>query len=495
MKTAVGYIRVSRERKDGISPEQQREKIVLQARLMNLNLTHIYEDLDITGKTDARPGFQKMMAAIKTGGIEYVLCYKIDRFARNVNNFHQAMSTFDSCNCSLVSISQNFDTSSPTGRLLRNILADFAQFESEMISERVRDNKVANAARGRWNGGNCPCGYEAVDKQLIPHPEESKIVQNMFELAANGHGFLSICKWLNEQGAKPRRGTVYGDVWRESTVRHMLSNRIYLGQVQYAGNVHEGCHEAIVSKDIFQEVQVQTDRRRQIQKEHRNSPHLLSGLLWCPYCKHFSLQTRYNGRNKARRHVCYTKKLKGVDACPSKNVDADGLEAAVLDAVFTLAEDKERLLLAKRGAKDSIAARIAPLLEKKPGLQLELKRIERQLRRLIHDYYDDGIISREQFTQKNQEYLEKQKAISDQLQTLEQVSASQQTIDSDFEYLEKASLYVRGTWESLPIEEQRSALRRMIRKVILYDDRAEIDFFVLTKTLPPKENQPATLIF
>ncbi len=122
LRRACAYIRVSREREDGISPEQQNEKAELQARLLGLDLIKVYQDIDISGRSDRRPGFQEMIQDVRAGKYDVVLVYKLDRFCRNVKDFHHYVEVLERQNCALISISQNIDTSTPVGRLLRNIL-------------------------------------------------------------------------------------------------------------------------------------------------------------------------------------------------------------------------------------------------------------------------------------------------------------------------------------------------------------------------------------
>lgn len=206
MQRACAYIRVSKERPDMVSPEQQLGKVRLQAEIMGADLLRVYEDIDITGKHDKRPSFQEMIADIKQNMYDVCLIYAINRFARNVQDFHKYISIMDKYDCALVSVSQNFDTSTPMGRFMRNILAEFAQLEVEILSETVKDNMVANAARGRWNGGRPPHGYKADGKDLAINPDEAPAVIKAFDMAAQGIGADAISQELSGVH-KPRYGS------------------------------------------------------------------------------------------------------------------------------------------------------------------------------------------------------------------------------------------------------------------------------------------------
>ncbi|MEW6662710.1 MAG: recombinase family protein [Bacillota bacterium] len=495
MKRACAYIRVSREKEDGVSPEQQREKAELQARLMGADLIRVYEDLDISGRSDKRPAFQEMVSDIKAGKYDMVMVYKIDRFARNVKDFHHYLQVLDQNNCSLVSISQNFDTGSPSGRLLRNILVDFAQFESEMISERVRDNKAANAKRGRWNGGHAPFGYQVVEKRLMIHEEEAKAVRRMFELAGAGQGCLAIAKEITALGVKPKRGSVWGKYWSEYSIKHILQNKVYLGEVVYGDVTAHGDHEAIVDQELFEAVQKLLKRRAGIPSRAQASDHLLTGLLYCPHCGHHSFQIQYNGKKRTRRYQCYTKKRQSTVACPSKLLDAATLEAKIVEVLFNIAYDSNILDEAAAAAKEIAATQAEPYEQERPALEKELKRVRGLMKELFSDYYDHRIITREQFQIKNLEYLDAEKIILDRLATIAQVSTSYQMVEENINLLKTELFNLRANWGFQTPQEKRMALRSVINKIIVHSDFLEIDFFIAKQKVVPSLLTSTTMVF
>src|SRR5690554_4829568 len=163
MKTGVAYIRVSKERDNMITQDTQLDKIKQYCKLFDIELAYKYIDLDYSGRFDNRPKFQQLFNDIETGKLDktnFLLVYKLDRIARNTYDFHKYMKILEDHEIDFISVTQNFNTNTPTGRLTRNILADLAQFESEMISERVKDNMMYNATNGNWNGGPVPLGYQ-----------------------------------------------------------------------------------------------------------------------------------------------------------------------------------------------------------------------------------------------------------------------------------------------------------------------------------------------
>jgi DNA invertase Pin-like site-specific DNA recombinase len=134
-----------------------------------------------TGAHLNRPTLQELLEDIKQGKVDMVLVYKIDRLTRSPKDFYQLIELFERYKADFVSITERFDTSTPAGRLLRNIMLTFAQFERELASERTRDKMLQRAQKGMWNGGLVPYGYKAIDKKLIPDEKEAEAVRLMFE--------------------------------------------------------------------------------------------------------------------------------------------------------------------------------------------------------------------------------------------------------------------------------------------------------------------------
>jgi len=489
--TACAYIRVSREKEDGISPEQQKEKAELQAKLLGLDLVQVYQDLDISGRSDNRDAFQEMINDIKKNKYTACLVYKLDRFCRNVSDFHHYVRILESHGCRLISISQNIDTSTPVGRLLRNILADFAQFESEMIGERIRDNKVANARRGRWNGGHAPYGYKVVEKRLVINEEEAAVVRLIYNLRAHGWGILAITKELNARGYKARRGTTWGVHWSESTIKYMLRNRVYIGELVYGKEVVPDAVPAIVDKDIFQKAQTVG----RLPSRSQATAHLLSGLLYCGDCGKISFQVSYNGPNLVRRYTCRTKRWKNHAACSSPLLDADSLETAVTSQIFALAKDPANLEseTLKQLYEYKKSKRVT--LKDIARVQKELERVQRTMRRLFSDYYDAGIITREQFVAKNDEYIQQEAALKATLESFGQVDRQIEAYENDIEVFKANLMQLNENWAYLPPEEKRMAVRSLVREIVVNPDDIEIDFFLFKQKVHPSRKSRGTLYF
>src|SRR5262249_42028074 len=160
-----------------------------------------------------------------------VLAYKIDRLTRSVKDFHLLMDLFDRYGVKFVSVTQSLDTQNPMGRLLRNILLDFAQFEREMTADRTRDKMHQRAQKGLWNGGNVPYGYVAENKRLVLNKEEAARLRFMFHRFADIPSLARLRDELHHRGWYTRSGRP----WSKTALDHILRNPICCGLVRFNG--------------------------------------------------------------------------------------------------------------------------------------------------------------------------------------------------------------------------------------------------------------------
>ena len=129
-----------------------------------------------------RPALQRLLADIRTGRIDIVVVYKVDRLTRSLADFARLVEIFDAQNVSFVSVTQQFNTTGSMGRLTLNVLLSFAQFEREVTGERIRDKIAASKKKGIWMGGNVPLGYDADKRTLVINPAEAGTGRRIFAL-------------------------------------------------------------------------------------------------------------------------------------------------------------------------------------------------------------------------------------------------------------------------------------------------------------------------
>src|SRR6202158_2821081 len=205
-----------------------------------------FDDGGLSGASLDRPALQDLLNKVRTRQIDIVVVYKVDRLTRSLADFAKLVEVFDEHDVSFVSVTQSFNTTSSMGRLTLNVLHSFAQFEREVIGERVRDKIAASKRKGIWVGGPVPLGYKSVAKKLIVVEDEAEQVRTIFQryVALGSIGLL--IDDLHRCGVKPRArvgrdaGTINPTRFMVGPLAYLLKNRFYIVAVVYRGEVHPG---------------------------------------------------------------------------------------------------------------------------------------------------------------------------------------------------------------------------------------------------------------
>jgi site-specific DNA recombinase len=246
-----------------------------------------YDDGGVSGASLERPALQILLADVRAGKINTVAVYKVDRLTRSLADFAKLVELFDQYGVSFVSITQSFNTTSSMGRLTLNVLLSFAQFEREVIGERVRDKIAASKRKGIWVGGPVPLGYRVIDKKLVVVPEEAEAVRTIFTSYLQLGSMGTLIEELDRRGIRTKangltNGTVRGGIrFGVGSLAHLLKNRFYIGEVVYRGATHRGVHEPILDLELFEAVQaklVANTVTRQVRL--KGSPAILTGRIF-----------------------------------------------------------------------------------------------------------------------------------------------------------------------------------------------------------------------
>jgi site-specific DNA recombinase len=246
-----------------------------------------YDDGGLSGASLDRPALQDLLGDVREGKIDVIVVYKVDRLTRSLADFAKLVELFDQHSVSFVSVTQSFNTTSSMGRLTLNVLLSFAQFEREVIGERVRDKIAASKRKGLWVGGPIPFGYATVNKKLVIVPEAAETVRTMFRLCLECGSVRALadeltCRNIVSKVRTFASGRVKGGgPYSVGALAHFLRNRFYLGEVVYRGETHAGEHASIVDRPTFEAVQAklaENVRSRRISVE--SSPAILMGRIF-----------------------------------------------------------------------------------------------------------------------------------------------------------------------------------------------------------------------
>ena len=343
----------------------------------------VYSDEGFTGYNTDRPEFQKLLEDIKKNKIKVVIVYRLDRISRNVTDFCNLKDKFAEYNVDFISVTENFDTSTPLGNAMLMISSVFAQLERDTIAERVRDNMYELAKTGRWLGGNTPLGYgsekvESIDidgkkrslYKLVWVPEEKRTIELLWDKLEELKGIHKLESYLMQNDIKTRNGNYF----TRFSLMNIFKNPVYvvadkkskeffesMGATIYADEkdldgkhgliaynkrqerkgktdiekdisewiIAVGKHKGIISSDRFIEswnLLIKNKDKRF--RNPRQNESVLSGVIRCKHCGSYMrprLRATYNSNGKRNfSYLCELKDKSRKKLCQCKNVD--GLE-------------------------------------------------------------------------------------------------------------------------------------------------------------------------
>src|SRR6056297_652870 len=320
-------------------------------------LPNRYDDGGISGGTLERPGLQRLLADIDAGRIDMVVVYKIDRLTRSLADFAKLVERLEAANCSFVSVTQAFNTTSSMGRLTLNVLLSFAQFEREVTAERIRDKVAASKRKGMWMGGAVRFGYRAENKALLVESAEAEAVRAIYAEYLRLGSVRALRGRLDALGIVSRRrvdrhGKVTGGaaVSRGALYR-LLRNPLYAGKVRQGGEVFDGLHAAVVDEETWAETQAQLDAQGgcRIAGRRGSAQRCLDGILIDAHGR--SMRTTYaqravmqGGTRSTKRYCYYVSNADEQDPQPVTRLPARAIEQAVAEAIAGKIADRAWLL-------------------------------------------------------------------------------------------------------------------------------------------------------
>jgi site-specific DNA recombinase len=313
----------------------------------------LYDDGGFSGGTMERPALKRLLADIEAGQIDVIVVYKVDRLTRALSDFAKLVEIFDRRGVSFVSITQQFNTTTSMGRLTLNVLLSFAQFEREVIGERVRDKIAASKKKGMWMGGMPPLGYDVENRKLVVNDNEARIIVDIYRRYLVLKSVRALTDELAGAGIRSKRrvrpdGTEYGgQELSRGALYSMLQNRLYRGEVTHKGNSYPGEHPAIIEQPLWDQVQAvlaknRIERATGVRAQH---PSLLTGLVFDDAGER--LTPTYAVKKGTRyRYYVSTALLTGAGGNRStgRRIPAGNLEGLVINRLRTFIADPAAVL-------------------------------------------------------------------------------------------------------------------------------------------------------
>ena len=380
-----------------------------------------------------------------------------------------------------VSVTQQFNTTSSMGRLVLNILLSFAQFEREIIGERIRDKVAATKRKGKYCGGMPVLGYD-VDrerKRLVVNPAEAVLVRHIFQRFVQTGSTTELAKELNAKGHRTKSWTTKtgklhpGQPWNKAHIYSLLNNPLYIGEVSHKGNRYPGEHEAIVSRDLWDQAHaiLETNGRARAGRTRATTPALLRGILRCAHCGCAMGPTFSKKRGKLYRYyLCVHASKNGYDSCPTRTLSAGEIERAVVDQLRAILRAPEFLAQTYRAARVQADAHLEELSHRRNETEESLGLLRQEV---AHIAAGDNGRSGPVATC----LAELQAQIAEEESVLASIEAEAQRLGRDG-FTEREVAEALGSldpiWDNLFPDEQARIVQLLVKQVEVYPDRAEV---------------------
>ena len=467
MNTAI-YVRVSTDEqaKEGYSIRAQIDKLKSYIQIKEWGFYKVYADEGISGKniTD-RPAINELLADIKSGKVNNVLVYKIDRLTRSTKDLIELTEFFNKTKCGFNSLMESIDTQTASGRMFLKIIGIFAEFERENTIERITLACEKKVKEGYTLAGfTTSYGYdrESGDKVQKINPEEAKIVREVYSMYLDGNmSYYAIARNLNHRGIKPK----LGDTWHHASIRGMLTNPNYIGKVRYALDdaeryfEAEGKHEPIITEELFNATQKRIGNIKRVAYTKRpKEDNYFCGVLYCGECgARLQIKADYKetaeGSKIVQRGYRCPNRSKGL--CSISRINHNKMEVAFenyMDNMEDLTVTPENLSQAKTKQEDINAL----IREEYESAIAKLVKREKELMSL----YINERISFENYEQMIKLVTDEKNSYADQILNLptepeEEIQLMMDDIVTNF----------RENWQALTSIEKQQFLQDYIEKI------------------------------
>ncbi len=484
------YVRVSTDKQaiEGESLEEQEQKLKDFCKQRNWNVVKVYCEEGRSAKDTNRPKFKELLKDVENRVIDTVVVKKLDRLSRSIIDFERIYNFLESHNVDLVSLHENFDTTTAMGRAVIRIVMVFAQLEREQTSERTLDVLEHRAKDGLWNGGYPPLGYDLNDGHLVVNPKEAEIVRIIFQKYLEVASYRKVAEFLNSKGYKTkefesRRGKKQGgNEFIDTYIARILKNPVYIGKLKYNGVIYQGKHTPLINEDTFSLVQdiISKNAQRAGSIRHKTKHvFLLNGLVKCKGCGSYMTPTW--AMSKGERYFyyeCTTMHHKGRRYCSGKGINARVLEGFVIKRIEEISRNEILLQRIVSRASGEASSKVKELEEKRILLKLRIGELEKKGSLLTEKLITIKGQSAERFILKEMENLDKElKGLEEDLKGVESEIDRWRDYVVNAEVIKESFRYFSRIFSQLSPQEKRSLLRLLVKEIIFSNTEITINFF------------------
>lgn len=494
------YARQSVDKKDSISIETQIE--FCKKEISNRDNYNTYIDKGFSGKDINRPSFENMINDIKNGTITKVIVYKLDRISRSTLDFAKIIDIFKKHNIDFISTTEKFDTSTPIGKAMLQIIMIFAELERETIQQRITDSYYARGKKGYGLGGPIPYGFSktstivngkktSVYKENL---EQSKWLIKMYEMYSDTNMSLGeISAYLNEKKVPAAKG----GRWDSGKISRMLRNPIYVkadadiylyydnkGSI-ITNNISEfigtnGCflygkreanerkytdvtnhvlsialHKGLVDSDIWLSCQYKLDKNKQLKNSGKGKYTWLSGLTKCGYCG-YSVSVSTSNEGKYKYFKCTGRRNLKICGGYSKPIKVEDIENAAEGYIFEKISELKGTTIVVENNRDNNLNKI----------RLKIIEIDDKINNLVKQISLSNKIVMKYINQEISNLDREKNQLIEEIKRLSLESRGNQSLD---EVIEKIK-----DWNNMSIEDKKGIAHALIEKILIRDDEIEI---------------------
>jgi len=494
------YVRVSTEEQaqviDGsIDNQQHRLKSFIDLKTLQEKnwgkLVDSYIDDGYSAKDTRRPAYQKMMKDLKAGKINLILVTDISRLSRSIPDFCILLKELEKQKSKFLSVKEQFDTSTPAGEMMIYNMINLAQFERKQTSERVSMNFHSRACRGLLNGSAAILGFDK-DAQncgkYIVNDNEAPWVRKIFEMYLELGSSYTVAKKLNAQNIKPKdaskkfAGSEEDHKWSANLVQNLLRHLAYIGKLEvnkknknedqdtlkpwHRYQIVDASWPGIISEDTFYEVQTlldETHHKDMARTENSDKRFfLLSGVIRCKECGKALIGESAHGKKQIHRYYSH-KRIPGVEQnCSRKRVNADDIEAAVVNHLDKVLLKAGYLDLVEANIRNSLKVQKKDLLALKKSIDDQVQKLSLEIDNVfkIQISMNSDSAGSTLIREKLDELALRKKDLTKQKEKIAQDLELEKEITDAKSYIEdNAMMFNRGWKKSTPIVKRRLVQR------------------------------------
>ena len=460
MKKVACYVRVSTENQiENYSIDEQTERLEAYCKAKDYAIYKIYTDGGYSGGNMNRPALNAMLADIEHKLFDTIIVYKLDRLSRSQKDTLMLIEDyFLANNIDFVSVSENFDTSTPFGRAMIGILSVFAQLEKDQITERFTMGRIGRSKSGLFHGGgNAPKGYNYINGHLEINTVEAEQVKEIFSLFLSGKSVNAISKIMTKK---------YNDnLWRNAAqITNCIRNSIYIGKVKFKGVEYDGEHQPIISEEDFRRANelLESDDRIKFpaQKTPFRAGFLLSSLIYCKNCG--ARYSACHGYYKCYSRSKSTAKFVKDPSCKNKNWKIDELDALVISEIHKIAIDDAYKKLFKKEEKANDTK----------SIKTEISKINAQINRLL-DLYQISDIPIDTIKSKITALTDKKDKLNELL--------SENSRTDNYEAFQAALNRFEALDDTSGIDERRLLISTLIERITIDEESVNITWRIESK--------------